>query len=601
VRRAGGSVGALVLAAAALALAAGARFDLDPFDSAELALVAVTRGLGHPPGQPLHTLLGWLATRGPWRPLAALAWLSMLPTAAMLAAAARHAVRDTGEDAVGPARALLAAGAAVLATALPVVRDAVCRVEVYGLAAALAAGAVLLATRREPRADAGAGLLLGLATVTNPVIAVQGVGALAVLARGPGAVGRAALGAVAGLAVYGYAFAVAGREDTTLVWGAPTDAVSFMAMLTARDFRQNVSLTVGTLAGNLLRLAGDLARGGALPYLVLGAAGLALPARGGRARGKLALAFAWALATGALMLAANVPYRPANPDYGGYLLVPLGLAAVGASRLALLARGRQGVLGLALAVLCALLALPGAVARGRPSGATRVLATEALASLPPRALAVIGSDHLLFPVLYLQQVEGLRRDVVVLNPGWASSSWAWRYAQARDPSLVVDLTPGRGAGARLVGALRAREPGRAVAAESLALLQAAAPGTVCPRGVLWVSSEGCAGASRPWVERVTRVLATEARRAPPASWDLRVVRFTGRALGDGALSLGCPGLAARGYAAALDVVLPAWAPGRLCDGRRIPPPPPADLLEIDAADLARALDAIHAAPEAPSR
>ena len=33
--------------------------DLSLYDSGELALAARTLGVGHPPGQPLHTLLGY--------------------------------------------------------------------------------------------------------------------------------------------------------------------------------------------------------------------------------------------------------------------------------------------------------------------------------------------------------------------------------------------------------------------------------------------------------------------------------------------------------------------------------------------------------------
>src|SRR4051812_26676681 len=37
--------------------------NLSLYDSGELALAAAQLGLGHPPGQPLHTLLGYLAAR----------------------------------------------------------------------------------------------------------------------------------------------------------------------------------------------------------------------------------------------------------------------------------------------------------------------------------------------------------------------------------------------------------------------------------------------------------------------------------------------------------------------------------------------------------
>src|SRR6476469_6630019 len=42
--------------------------DLSLYDSGELALAAVQLGLGHPPGQPLHTLLGFALSHIPWVP-----------------------------------------------------------------------------------------------------------------------------------------------------------------------------------------------------------------------------------------------------------------------------------------------------------------------------------------------------------------------------------------------------------------------------------------------------------------------------------------------------------------------------------------------------
>ena len=85
----------LVLIAATCSLAAGSGFDLDAFDSAELALAAVTRGLGNPPGQPLHAALGWLLTRLPAPPLATLALLSIVPIALTCAAGVRRGDRKS--------------------------------------------------------------------------------------------------------------------------------------------------------------------------------------------------------------------------------------------------------------------------------------------------------------------------------------------------------------------------------------------------------------------------------------------------------------------------------------------------------------------------
>lgn len=592
-----------VFVLAVVALAAGASFDLDPFDSAELALVAVTGGLGHPPGQPLHTVLGWVITRGPWRPLTALTFLSLLPAAGVLSIAAMQGMREafvSPTKKVRTSRMAMVVGIGLLAALLPSVRDVACRVEVYALAAVLSTAAVIVAMGRSPRCDFVSGLFLGLAAATNPVVALQGAGAVwvAMVPRRRAFVAvlvRMAFGSLVGLCVYVYAWAVAPREGVTLVWGAPTDLRSLFVLLTARDFQRNVSLSIGTLSGHFVRLGWDLVGNGTLPYLALGAFGLWFPivsGEGRAVRSPFAIPMVIAFGFGAVMIASNVPYRSGNPDYGGYLMVPIALGYVGASRF-VLAGTRIGSV-LCLVVLSALFAVPSVVVRGRPAGVTRVLATEVLASAPSRALLVLESDHLLFPVLYLQRVEGVRPDVTVLNPGWASSGWAWRHARARDPSLIVDLTPGLGGWTRLVRTLRAREPVRAVMTESLALLQSVAPGPVCPRGILWVSHEGCSAVGRQ-VERTVQLLRNEARRARTGSWDARIVLLTARTLGDGALSLGCPGLALRYYSAGLGEPSPV-ATGRMCDGRPVTVPPGPGLLEIVPDDLHRAMARVRGVP-----
>lgn len=54
--------------------------DLSLYDSGELALAAVVLGLGHPPGQPLYTLLGFALSKVPlWSPLIGVVLASVIP------------------------------------------------------------------------------------------------------------------------------------------------------------------------------------------------------------------------------------------------------------------------------------------------------------------------------------------------------------------------------------------------------------------------------------------------------------------------------------------------------------------------------------------
>ena len=59
-------------------------------DSGDLVTAAVVKGISHPPGYPLYTLLGWLLTRLPLGLPAAftIGWLSPVPAA--FAVSLRH-------------------------------------------------------------------------------------------------------------------------------------------------------------------------------------------------------------------------------------------------------------------------------------------------------------------------------------------------------------------------------------------------------------------------------------------------------------------------------------------------------------------------------
>ncbi|MFO0559783.1 MAG: hypothetical protein U0269_17320 [Polyangiales bacterium] len=569
-------VTALALALAHASLAYSSSFDLDAFDSAELALVAVNAGLGHPPSQPAHTMLGWLVTRGPWSPLAALAWLSIAPAVLSL----WLALRTFGRRDSSVTRALVTGAVLVAMVGLGPLRAVATRVEVYALAALFAVGAMVVTRehRDSPRALAGAALLWGLAGATNPVIAAQaawGVLAPIVRARRWIAALLVSLGAIAAsIASYAYAFAARARETETLVWAAPSDLRGLWALLTARDFARNVSLSAATWLSNALWYVADLLRSGVGVAVALALFGLAKKQDDERDPWLGALAFSTFV--GVAMVAANVPYRAANPDYGGYVLISCALAAAGLARLVLAASDRSQ-----RAVIAGLLATAALLARddGRSSRATRAIATRAIEAAPRGAIVVLSSDHLLFPMLYLQGVEGLRRDVTVLNAGWASSRWAWQWARAKDPSLVVDLAPGRARQERLRFTLRQRTAGRAVLSEELGLLALGADGELCPRGVLWSSSEGCDASTRSTAATVQWIRdGAQAARAARSVEDERLFLYTAMAMGRAAKGLGCAGLAVRVLSAALGEAPPSV---RAC-GARAERPEPVDILTVSA-------------------
>lgn len=572
-------VSALALALAHASLAYSSSFDLDAFDSAELALVAVQAGLGHPPSQPVHTMLGWLITRGPWPSLAALAWLSITPAVLSL----WLALRTVGRRDTNITHALVHGALLVALVGLGPLRAVATRVEVYALATFLAVSAMVL-TRQDqnrPQALAGAAVLWGLAGATNPVIAAQaawGVLAPIVQARRWLPTLWLILGAIAtSLASYTYAFAVRARETETLVWAAPSDLRSLWALLTARDFAQNVSVTPTTWLSNALWFIADLCRSGV--GVAIGVAIFGLAKKLDDKCDPWLGALTFSTIVGVAMVAANVPYRAANPDYGGYVLISCALSAPGIARLILFASERAKRLAVAGLLASGVLL---ALADGRSSRATRAIAMRAIESAPRGAIVVLSSDHLLFPILYLQGIEGVRRDVTVLNAGWANSRWAWQWARAKDPSLLVDLTPGRPWQERLRFTLRRRTAGRAVLSEELGLLALGADGALCPRGILWSSSEGCDASTRSTAATVQWIReGVQAARAAHSFKDERLFLYTAMSMARAAKALGCAGLAVRLLSAALGETPPSV---RAC-GTRPEPPSPVDLLTVRASTV----------------
>ena len=129
--------------------------DLSVWDSALIALVAQQGGVGHPPGYPLHTWLGFLLARLPGVPLPlAIGWLSAIPGALLCVPVASlawqfgpprpHGGPSSPNAGFLPRHApTLALGAVIAAMALhPAWWDPATRIEVYSLAAFLAVWAL---------------------------------------------------------------------------------------------------------------------------------------------------------------------------------------------------------------------------------------------------------------------------------------------------------------------------------------------------------------------------------------------------------------------------------------------------------------------------
>ena len=492
--------------------------DLSFYDSAELALVAADGGLGHPLGQPLHTMLGWLFARLPGIPtLFGLNLLSALPaalTVVPLVSIAEALVGPSTEAPDTPAwlrgDVILPVGVGLLAVQ-PALWENATRVEVYCLATLCATWAVARAAPlfarpdlRQPRDWIAAGVALGLCASVNAVIALSAVLALAPVfavavyrrqIRGLDVL-RGLCGGFAGLLPFLYIPLVAGRTDV-FVWGAPTGGEPLRRYLTNADFVHNQGITAAQIADNLIRWVGWAGSHMLLPLLVVGlVAHWFLGRRSGLGRGFASLA----LAFGLLMLLQNVIFWPAIPDYLGYLALAVGVLGAGACagvvRLAALGgRPRWLAVGLGVALLLGVsLAHPAVYERSRHRDRlARTLSEGALKTAPRHAILIVSSDHWVFPMLYLRQIERLRPDLVVLPVGLSGASWYWGQLHRRHPDLRRFRTRGPGGRSGRIRRFLAANPDRPVLYEhyGLAIGLGRRPG--CPGPWLVADSNACRG------------------------------------------------------------------------------------------------------------
>jgi hypothetical protein len=69
-------------------------------------------------------------------------------------------------------------------------------------------------------------------------------------------------------------------------------------------------------------------------------------------------------------------------------------------------------------------------------------ARDLIEPLPPHAILLTNGDNDTFPLWYLQEVEGVRRDVRVMNLSLLNTSWYVEQLRARDPWLMNVFPPG---------------------------------------------------------------------------------------------------------------------------------------------------------------
>lgn len=472
--------------------------DLSLFDSPELALVAYELGLGHPPGQPLFTLVGYLFAHLPGvPPLFGLNFMSALAGALTVVPATRIAERMGGEL-VGARHALLIAVVA-LGALHPVLWEPATRVEVYSLATLFAVSGL----ERVQRALApptpitrvhpliiGA-LLLGLSASVNPITALACtfavtpaiISALAQRRVTFRVLGFSIVAGIVGLLPYLYVPLVANRTDA-LVWGAPNNAHDLLNYFLGSDYARNTGITFAEWLAHVVEWLTTPENRVTLIWIVIGSM---FHVANGRRSGLGEYTSLSLLLTCVALVCANKVFRVDNPDYNGYVAAPFWLCVAGVAAGVSILWPRAIRLALALAAF-AVLATMAVVPRSRADDQLmRTFVRRPMQAVPFHAIVVVESDHWIAPALYLQRVEKLRPDLVVLGAGLTASSWYWDLIYRAHPDLhPFELRAPGGRDARMRRFIES-QPGRSLLVEHMELaarlgVEACAGGPLLPTG-----------------------------------------------------------------------------------------------------------------------
>ncbi len=480
----------LATSAVALYYVASMARDLSLYDSGELALAAVQLGLAHPPGQPLHTLLGHVFAHVPYLPaLVGVNLLSALPGALALVPAASLADQLLGARA-RPIVVRLVPWFLALFALHPALWEPATRVEVYALATFLCVWS--LAASFERPSPFAIGLALGLAAAANPVIAlITGVAvAHRVLQarRWPLAIASGLLA----LALYAYVPLVANRTDV-MVWGAPRDFERALRYFLLRDYALHHGISLRAWATHVADWFVASRDRGLVPWVVIGSIACAV-----LGRPSLVLVFALSLA----YIALNVVWHVEIPDYDGYLgaglwVLAAAVLAAGLRSYAQPALQRGSGLLTLITVIATLAAEPNLGQRTRSEDRlARTLAERVLEEAPARAIVIAETDAVTGALFYLQGAERARSDVTVLAYGLASSSWHWEELLRSHRDLAAFELRGPGGRAGRVQRMLAANAARPVLLERFATGRALGL-TMCAGGLYLRAGAACSERARP--------------------------------------------------------------------------------------------------------
>jgi hypothetical protein len=443
------TIGVIMLASLPIAWNASSGPHL--FDAGELVAASVELGASHPPGQPLHALLGNLMALLPIGPLPYRVALASVVFGAFAAYSASSIVLDALVRSRKEALTfswILPSAVALAVLFAPAVAPQLGRPEVYTLALALmlvGARALISWASQDKNASSSlrvAALMAGLALAVHPphalALVVIGLVLLLLWRRDvlmrPRALALAAIACSVGAAtlVYLPTRAMAGAP----MWGDPTTARGFFAYVSGAAYTRNLGTRGGSFFAQVLESASYI--------LVPAGIGIAYALyvaftqrRETNARKRIGIT---AAAASAAMIAAWLqPLERANPDNIAYAAPAMTLFFVlGGVALTHVAKAKPlliGALGLLMAPL-PFTDFDSAFRAHLPQ--LEPLAFATIDIPPPRSLVVARNDFTAATWMEAQTVEGARPDVALFIEGLSTSSWHWRTL-AQHP--LFDGTP----------------------------------------------------------------------------------------------------------------------------------------------------------------
>ncbi|MEM1178764.1 MAG: DUF2723 domain-containing protein [Acidobacteriota bacterium] len=409
-------------------------------DSGELVAAAATFGIPHPSGYPLYVLLGkvWITLV----PVGSVAFRMSLMSAFFGALAVAGLFVLCRRTALSIPASLF--GAASLAV-LPSFWSQATVQRVYTLNAFFAVAVTLLAVEwlrtRDVRFMAGAAFVAGLGACNHTVIGIYAVAVgLVAIATEPSFLTRpkhlaACVGAgVAGLLPYAY-LPLRSRQEPRLDWGDPDTFDAFIAVITRRDFWNRAW---NEKPSDWLIIFNDFAKSLGDETLWIGLGLAILGAVLGFRRG-------WPVPLALAGMAANfwaVGAHGSRSDifiWHRYYLVAyvllVFLAAMGVHWIGeRLRQSAKDLVYLLLAAPAVLLVLGWPLYDRSDFRIADDFSRTLLESLPPGAHLAASDDNILFVLIYLHLVEGLRPDVNLIMQGVGGADLpALRFDPDSDP------------------------------------------------------------------------------------------------------------------------------------------------------------------------